>query len=256
MFVIYIATNRKNGKRYIGFTGMSLHKRRLGHFTQARCGRKARFSSAIRKYGESAFDWAELCRVETHDQAKAKEIELIAALRPEYNVTAGGDGTMGAVAWNRQTVMCLNDGLIFPTQVAATKHYGIVGRGEVCRSCDNRRVVMGLHFIRYVCPMSENERLALIKSRTALRAKARRKSGRQEVAETSPPTKPNARRVICLDDGMAFGSASAAAAAYGLAKSGVIEVCLNKIIRKKKSGGDQRRFTAGGLRFAYADVSV
>jgi hypothetical protein len=251
-FTIYIATNRENGKRYVGLTGESLHARKLRHFNQARNGRKARFAAAIRKYGEGSFDWAELCRAATLEDAKAKEIELIAALRPEYNVTAGGDGALGMAAWNRQPVMCLNDGRIFPTNAAATAHYKIGGTGEVSRSCDNKTAPRGLHFVRYSAPLSEVERTALIRQRALARSFARRRTHRVPTPETSPPVRSNARRVICLDDGAEFGSASAAAAAYGLAKSGVIEVCLGAQTRKKKTGGLQRRFTAGGLRFAYA----
>ena len=50
-----------------------------------------------------------------------------------------------------------------------------------------------------------------------------------------------ARKVVCLNTGNVFESASAAARNYGIAKSLVIEVCLR----------NKRRKTAGGLIFRY-----
>lgn len=44
------------------------------------------------------------------------------------------------------------------------------------------------------------------------------------------------RRVVCLNDGKVYESASAAAAAYGAKKSAVIEVCLRRPFRKQAAG--------------------
>lgn len=51
----------------------------------------------------------------------------------------------------------------------------------------------------------------------------------------------NAKRVLCLDDGTVFESASAAARHYGACKSALIQLC----------NGDKRRKTVKGLRFIY-----
>jgi group I intron endonuclease len=53
----------------------------------------------------------------------------------------------------------------------------------------------------------------------------------------------SSRRVYCLDDGLFYPSASAAAVHYGIAKSALIELCLGKRGRK----------TVGGKRFAYTE---
>lgn len=55
-----------------------------------------------------------------------------------------------------------------------------------------------------------------------------------------------ARRVICLDDGNVFESASAAARHYRVAKSALIELCLGKNYRQ----------TVGRLRFKYEEVEA
>jgi hypothetical protein len=53
----------------------------------------------------------------------------------------------------------------------------------------------------------------------------------------------SARAVICVTDGRTYESASAAARAYGVARSALIELCLGKRGRK----------TVGGLAFAYLE---
>lgn len=55
----------------------------------------------------------------------------------------------------------------------------------------------------------------------------------------------SSRQVECLDDGEVYPSASAAAKAYGVAKSALIELCL----------GQRGRRTVGGLRFRYCEAS-
>lgn len=54
------------------------------------------------------------------------------------------------------------------------------------------------------------------------------------------------RRVICLDDGREFESASAAARHYGVAKSALIELCLGKNYRQ----------TVGKLKFKYIEAEA
>lgn len=255
MAIVYIATNRLNGKRYIGITDKSLVERMARHFSQSKGNRKARFAAAIRKYGARVFDWCEICRTDTFDQAKIKEIELIALLRPEYNATSGGDGTPGTKAWNRYPVICLNDGRVFESGAAAEKECGLY-MGSVSVSCNRLSIIRGLHFIRYASAMTEIERKQVISERMRIRAGRRRQTdtlpeGRQpnrtmdKNGRSVMGPMANARRVICLDDGEVYESASSAGIAYAISKSGIIELCLGK-------GG---RKTIGGRRFKYLGES-
>lgn len=78
--------------------------------------------------------------------------------------------------------------------------------------------------------------------RQSLRAAALRNIRRwRRFAKLGPASM--ARRVVCLDDGRSYPSASAAARAYRTNKSAIIEVCLRH----------SRRRTAGGRVFRYAD---
>jgi group I intron endonuclease len=94
MAYIYCATNRVNGKRYVGFT-TNLRKRKNTHKSAATCGSPYVFHKAIRKYGFEQFDFGILFE---HVDAKyvLNQVEpfLIALIRPEYNVTKGGEGVL------------------------------------------------------------------------------------------------------------------------------------------------------------------
>jgi hypothetical protein len=57
--------------------------------------------------------------------------------------------------------------------------------------------------------------------------------------------KASSRKVVCIDDGNVFESASAAARHYRVAKSALIELCLGKNYRQK----------VGGLRFKYVEAA-
>lgn len=97
--LVYQATNRINGKRYIGVTTLGAAKRRWQHENDARrkAGGAPKFHNAIRRYGPEAFDWTVLAEFETAEQALAAEADFIARLRPEYNITRGGRGALGQV---------------------------------------------------------------------------------------------------------------------------------------------------------------
>jgi group I intron endonuclease len=88
---IYLATNRVNGKRYIGKTKNTIKQRFDGHFASARKGAKTAFARAIRKYGEEHFS-IEILEETTVEFSSDREKFFIAKLNPEYNMTSGGEG--------------------------------------------------------------------------------------------------------------------------------------------------------------------
>ena len=55
--IIYVATNKVNGKQYVGQTINMLEKRRVNHLFDSRNGSMYYFHKAIRKYGEDNFVW-------------------------------------------------------------------------------------------------------------------------------------------------------------------------------------------------------
>ena len=91
---IYIATNVRNGKQYVGMTFDSFRTRRREHL---RCGGGVwHFQNAIRKYGRDAFVWDYFAVPHTASQLGALESACISEMKTlsprGYNMRAGGGG--------------------------------------------------------------------------------------------------------------------------------------------------------------------
>jgi hypothetical protein len=97
--VIYKATNKVNGKIYVGKTVEELARRRKRHLWTARSGSECVFPRAIRKYGIDGFEFEVLCRCSSEEELDQKEVEMIRLLNSKkpigYNMTDGGEGTSG-----------------------------------------------------------------------------------------------------------------------------------------------------------------
>jgi hypothetical protein len=63
---------------------------------------KQYFHLAIVKYGRDNFKWEMLDNSASNEvELNALEIKYIAELKPQYNMTKGGDGLSGRPAWNK-----------------------------------------------------------------------------------------------------------------------------------------------------------
>lgn len=100
MGCVYIATNRINGKCYVGQT-VNLKVRKKCHRDAVVKGSMLAFHCAIRKYGFAAFDWERLYRgkdVKTLYYWERYYIKMLKTKAPNgYNLTDGGEGSFGAV---------------------------------------------------------------------------------------------------------------------------------------------------------------
>lgn len=97
MFAIYQIINRINKKSYIGFTSQyPPNKRWKNHVQRAHRGATTHLHCAIRKMGEESFEFCIL--EEGWDPRIGKDVRepyWISVLKPEYNHTSGGEGTLG-----------------------------------------------------------------------------------------------------------------------------------------------------------------
>jgi group I intron endonuclease len=100
--ILYVAINTKTSKRYIGMTTMSLEQRWYHHLWRCDRGVKTALYAAIRKHGREGFvvePVLSLIPGRTIDDLFDLEQELIAQERTVcprgYNMTAGGEGTIG-----------------------------------------------------------------------------------------------------------------------------------------------------------------
>lgn len=106
-FTVYVHVNKLNDKKYIGITCQKPNvrwRRGAGYLEQSENGKykQGAFAKAILKYGWDGFEHKILFENLSAEEAKAKEMELIAQYHtwlydPEchgYNMTPGGDGTI------------------------------------------------------------------------------------------------------------------------------------------------------------------
>ena len=110
-FIVYSATNKINGKIYIGKTTKSLIRRRSVHESSALKGSNKYFHKAIRKHGAENFDWKIIEHADNEKELAIKEIFWIqqtGSFGYGYNQTIGGEGVAGfkqsekCRQWNRE----------------------------------------------------------------------------------------------------------------------------------------------------------
>lgn len=92
--LIYILTNKENGKKYVGQTVLSFKERLDEHLSDVRCGSYFPIHRSIRKYGIDKFDKEiifETSSLESLNVAETYYIDLYNTLAPAgYNLTTGG----------------------------------------------------------------------------------------------------------------------------------------------------------------------
>lgn len=120
--IVYKATNKINGKCYIGQTRHSLEHRKNTHLRYARKGIDTHFYQAIRKYGEENFEWEIICS--TNNKKHLNELETFYinyydSIKHGYNMVDGGDNN------------------IMDIESVKTKHNAIMQSSEVRKKISN-----------------------------------------------------------------------------------------------------------------------
>lgn len=211
---VYLATNRKNGKHYVGITCLYLSQRRANHASVAKRGAPTHFAKSIRRHGIDAFKFEALAVLDSYDAAKEMEIWLIAQMRPEYNSTNGGDGYLGYVPTDeaRRKISEANTGRTGYWKGRLPPSFEAFRRGYAAMPKEKKRAILALG------PKSQQ------------------------------------RKIVCLNDGMVYESITEAANAYGIDSSSITAVCKKSSIRKTVGGRVFRYFGdhQGGLTEAVA----
>ncbi len=168
--LVYKATNLINGKFYIGVTSKTLKERRRAHYTKAFSKAKnfGKFHRAIKKHGKQNFSWEVLCEFSSFKEALIEEGNLIAKLKPQYNITSGGEYPINPVLpLNSVKVLCLEDGIVFDSIRLTAKHYNVTAScidDAIHGRCNTSA---GKHFIRFERDLTDKERAELIVENTA-----------------------------------------------------------------------------------------
>ena len=196
-FILYLATNKINGKKYVGATGRSLKKRMIEHESHAhKNANNGYFYKAINKYGFASFEFKVISTHNSKDEMFDAEIEYIANHSPEYNCTLGGEGRLGG-AMSGEAIEKIR-------QI----HIGNKYRLGKTHTKEVRNVLKG-HGVKNIGIFKKYMHLGPQKS---------------------------SKSVMCLDDLMVFPSASDAARRYNVARSAVIELCNGQRGRKTVGG--------------------
>lgn len=220
--VIYLLTNKINLMKYVGKTTKKLRQRLYEH----RCNKSNKntyISHAINFYGWENFSVEILEECIDAKKLNEREIFWIAKLNCKalngYNLTAGGEGTIGRkysdetrakISENvpKRPVRCIDTNEIFASIEKAAKHFNISGT-EVWRVCNEVTIrANNLKFEYIDAPLSEEARLR--------------------------EAKENRKKVICVETGVIYLSIKDAARQTGIDRKYISRVCNG--IRKIGSG--------------------
>lgn len=212
--IVYQASNLVNGKRYIGVTKHGLRARARNHKWRANSGGGHMFHAALRKYGSDKFVFEILADfIDDYDLAKVYEWEMICKHRPEYNLTAGGEGG-GFAASTIEKMRAAKLGKKHRPEVIAAR-LGRKHSEEHCRKISlaltGKPPTRGRTGVPVPPEVRERIRQTLKKATwvdTPARAASRRRTGASAASE--------ARKipVKCVSDGLVFESIKAAAKFY------------------------------------------
>lgn len=233
--IVYLATNKTNGKQYVGLTKRSLDARWNQHVNVANKGAKTYFHRAIVKHGMAGFDVHPIVSALSLDYLADLERTLIADLKPEYNQTNGGEVTMGRK---------YND--------AAKEQIRLKNTGKK-RTLETRKKLSDMVKQRYI----DRPELKAAATKHILAARSsvneeKRKKAAAEVAKNQPWTaesraklsascmgrrynseiiermKASKRKAIQCSDGRIFTCREEAAKATGIGKDSIWKVCNGK----------------------------
>jgi len=148
--IIYKATNKINGKMYIGQTVKSLNRRISRHIGNALNNRDTYyFHKAIRKYGIDNFKWEivkECDSLEELNKAEIKMIKKYNTFNNGYNLNLGG-GSNNGFRHTEETKKKISESLIGEKHPLYGKHrseetkkkIGDANRGEKCYNYGKHR---------------------------------------------------------------------------------------------------------------------
>ena len=184
--IVYRAINLVTGDFYIGITVGYLSQRKSKHIQVAlKKNSQFHFHRAIRKYGKDNFEFDVLKKCSSYEEAKQEEIKLIAELKPRYNMTLGGDGTLGFKLTREQI------------ERGAAKRRGLPGYWK------------GKKLLPHVVEF--------------LRHRGKTRPDKLRILALGP--KSIMKEVVCLDDGLVFECARRAAEHYGISCGVISSVC-------------------------------
>lgn len=153
--LVYRVVHRASGKVYIGkWLAHDVERRWRAHVRRAEMGSCFHFHNALRKYGETSFNWEVIYRARTDDPKREIArmetffIVLHQSFTPQfgYNMTMGGDGCNVSPEGHKRIGLKLRGRKRRPESIEATvsKLRGRIRSKAFCDKVSAAR--MGMHF--------------------------------------------------------------------------------------------------------------
>lgn len=92
---VYQIVHVSTGREYVGVTSQAPEQRWAEHRSRAKARYNRHLYNSLRKHGADAFAFKVIATLPTFDEAKIAERIAIAIRKPVYNLTVGGEGTVG-----------------------------------------------------------------------------------------------------------------------------------------------------------------
>lgn len=230
--VIYQITNKVDGKSYVGVTRFTPEHRWTQHKYNARRLAKTHLHHAINKYGVDNFEVKAVASC-VGDWSEA-ERQVIKSLAPEYNMTNGGEITVGRRA-SKETVEKIRQGNLGKKRTAEqnlanslNKKQQYVERPELLRkTIESIKVAKSL--------VNEEKRIAAVKlANTGKTWSMTEEIKAKQLANLNTPearaksVKSKCKKVLCTTTGKVYESLISASALLGIHFGSISNVCLGK----------------------------
>jgi molybdenum-dependent DNA-binding transcriptional regulator ModE len=245
---VYVITNGRSNKRYVGITRQNLEKRFEQHLAKGTSpGRKVKggLHEAIMKDGWESFSVSVLAEARSISELEDLERRIITELGTlapyGYNLSRGG--SMAAIPGRLVAVKSL--GLVFESISEAARHFGVSPSAVLCRlnnGCSGEQAV-GLEPIERVHPGARSVSIDNFKFNTIKEAaihfghppnRVRNRIDKGWTIEDALKTPYSPRAKPVTIDGVRYGSIRAAATALGISND-TLRVRLKKEFTNPKN---------------------
>ncbi len=244
---VYMITNTVSGERYVGVTAMSITIRWGQHKWKALNAPNTKFYHSLAKNGPEAFRVEAVATVLDAKDGSYVERQVIADRKPEYNMTNGGEHTVGRKLTTEaiERIRIGNTGKRRTPELraalSAQRKQRIIDRPELRAKC-----AAALEDARL--KIDEPKRLEAIRNAAAEGRMFNNRTPEQQAKWRANSHSPEAREkraaakrkpVECVTLNCTFDSMLDAAQATGITFSNISRVCLGE------------RARAGGMVFRY-----
>ncbi len=232
-YCVYCHTNKINGKKYFGITGMK-PERRWQNGNGYRNNRH--FSLAIKKYGWDNFSHDILFENLTKEQAEDKEVYLIKLYRTNerqfgYNISNGGEAR-GKQSQETRALLSVLAKERYKTQnnPMYNRHHTELSKMKMSMALKGRiideqtRKKLSAAGKGRIVSQETRDKLSI-----ALKGRPSKLKGVPRSAETREKIScSKKKRVVCLNDNNVFSSIMEASVYYGVDNSAIGKICKGK----------------------------